>query len=83
MLDETGFEEVKVKFYWMMITYYLHERDTYQAATSFYKVRYESCIRLFYIMRILMKILYLMGVIMMLLVTLASGVEACLFVLLL
>ena len=40
-IDEAGFEEVKVKFYALMVEYYSHEKDCWEICQCFYKVSEE------------------------------------------
>ena len=37
-IEETGFEEVKVKFYRMMIEYHMVEKNTWEIAQAYYKI---------------------------------------------
>lgn len=39
-LEEVGFEEIKVKYYNMMIEYHTQENDTWEICQSYYKVRF-------------------------------------------
>lgn len=38
-IDEAGFEEIKVKFYRLMVEYYSHEVDCWEICQCFFKVR--------------------------------------------
>lgn len=38
IIEEEGFEEVKVEFYNLMLEYYRHERDAWEMAQCYYKV---------------------------------------------
>jgi hypothetical protein len=37
-IDEEGFEEIKVKFYRLMVEYYAHEVDSWEVCQCFFKV---------------------------------------------
>ena len=37
-IEEIGFEEVKVKFYRMMIEYHMVEKNTWEIAQAYYKI---------------------------------------------
>jgi hypothetical protein len=37
-IEEANFEEVKVKFYSLMVEYYSHEADYWEICQCFYKV---------------------------------------------
>lgn len=38
VIEEEGFEEVKVEFYSMMVEYYRHEHDAWEMAQCYFKV---------------------------------------------
>ena len=46
VIEEEGFEEVKVEFYKLMLEYYRHDHDTWEMAQCYYKV-YTALIQLF------------------------------------
>jgi len=37
-IEETGFEEVKVTYYRMMIEYYMVEKNTWEIAQAYFKI---------------------------------------------
>lgn len=38
VIDEVGYEEIKVKYYKMMIEYYTSERNVWEICQSYYKI---------------------------------------------
>lgn len=43
-IEEAGFEEIKVKFYRLMVEYYSHEVDCWEVCQCFFKVRQRGCL---------------------------------------
>ena len=41
-IEEAGFEEIKVKFYRLMVEYYSHEVDCWEVCQCFFKVRQKG-----------------------------------------